>query len=95
MVMELAVVGLTYITLLVTAYVVITYTQDERNAPILRKAYQNAYSILAFNFLIVIALIELPHLTLNQHITSYLLLMSKLISVLTLAGTIFLLTRYK
>lgn len=95
MAMELAVVGLTYITLLVTAYVIVTYTQDERNASILTKAYQNAYSILAFNFLIVIALIELPHLTLNQHITSYLLLISKLISVLTLAGTIFLLTRYK
>jgi hypothetical protein len=94
---ELAIIFLTYVTILVMSYMVIICLKDkdERGFRIINQAYQNAYSILLFSILVVIALIKLPHITLNNQTTSYLILSSKFISVLTLGVSIFLLNRNK
>jgi hypothetical protein len=94
---ELAIILLTYITILVMSYMIIICMKDkdERGIRIVNQAYQNAFSILLFSILVVIALIKLPHITLNNQTTSYLILISKFISVLTLGGSIFLLNRNK
>jgi hypothetical protein len=94
---ELAIILLTYVTILVMSYMVIICLKDkdERGIRIINRAYQNAYSILLFSILVVIALIKLPHITLTNQTTSYLILTSKFISVITLGGSIFLLNRNK
>jgi hypothetical protein len=94
---ELAIILLTYVTILVMSYMVIICLKDkdERGIKIINQAYQNAYSILLFSILVVIALIKLPHITLNNQTTGYLILASKFISVLTLGASIFFLNRNK
>ncbi|MHC0036321.1 hypothetical protein [Pseudoneobacillus sp. C159] len=84
---------LTYVMVLVMTYVVIVYLKRGEN--IINRAYRHAYAILCFGMLIVIILIKLPHVTLDRHVTGYLLLSSKFISVLTLGISLFLLNRKK
>jgi len=92
---ELAIVALTYISILVVSYVIITFAaqtnkNDEMN---INRAYHYAYSTLLFGFLIIWFLIELPHITLDTQTTNYLILACKLISVLTLGCSIYVLRR--
>ncbi|MFD2444622.1 hypothetical protein ACFSO7_11655 [Bacillus sp. CGMCC 1.16607] len=89
----LAISLLTYVFLLVMSYVIIICTKEnkERGSKIVNKAYQHAYTIFLFGNLIIIALIQLPHITLDIQTTSYLILINKFISVLTLGGSLYLL----
>jgi hypothetical protein len=81
-----AVVGLTYIIILVVTYVCVIFVnvEEEKSVKIIDKAFNNAFSILAFGLLVVYSLFILPHITLDYQTTSYLILASKFISVLTL-----------
>ncbi|WP_342429387.1 hypothetical protein [Neobacillus sp. FSL H8-0543] len=90
-----AVVALTYIMILVLAYgiTILTKMDEEKSEKIINKAFNNAFSILAFGLLIVYSLFVLPHITLDNQTTSYLILASKFISVFTLGGSLFVLKR--
>jgi hypothetical protein len=92
---QLAVAGLTYIIILVLAYMIIIFTnlEEKKSEEIISTAFNNAYSILAFGLLVVYGLIVLPHITLDYQTASYLILASKLVSIFTLGGSLFLLTR--
>lgn len=91
----LAVVLLTYFFLLVMAYVFVKIPKDhnEKDFMIINKSFYFAYSILGFALLVVITLVKLPHIPTDVETTSYLLLISKFISALTLAGSIFVLSK--
>jgi hypothetical protein len=93
----IAIVVLSYFIILVMAYMISTYLNEnaERGCFIINRAYQNAYSILLFGILIVMTLIELPHITIDSKTTSYLILASKFLSVLTLGVSIFILSKSK
>jgi hypothetical protein len=90
-----AVIGLTYLIILVIAYAVSisTNSEEEKSEVIIDKAFKNAFSILAFGLLVVYGLFLIPHITLDHQTTSYLILASKYISVFTLAGTLFVLNK--
>jgi hypothetical protein len=90
-----AVIGLTYLIILVIAYAVSisTNSEEEKSKVIIDKAFKNAFSILAFGLLVVYGLFLIPHITLDNQITSYLILASKFISVFTLGGTLFILNK--
>jgi hypothetical protein len=90
-----AVVVLTYVMFLVLAYgiIILTNSEEEKSEEIINKAFNNAYSILAFSLLVVYSLFVLPHIPLDFQTTSYLILASKFLSVFTLGGTLFLLNR--
>jgi len=93
----IAVAALTYLILLVLAYVaiIVTSVEEEKSETIINKAYKNAYSILAFGLLVVYILFRLPHITIDYHTTSYLIIASKYLSVITLAGSLFVFSRKK
>ncbi|EKN70677.1 hypothetical protein BABA_04519 [Neobacillus bataviensis LMG 21833] len=94
----IAIVLLTYVTILVLSYAIIIFIQendDDKGNMIINKAYQYYYSILIFSILIVLGLIKLPHITLDSQTTSYLIIASKFISVLTLGGSIYALSKKK
>jgi hypothetical protein len=90
-----AVIGLTYLIILVIAYAVSisTNSEEEKSEVIIDKAFKNAFSILAFGLLVVYGLFLIPHITLDHQTTSYLILASKFISVFTLGGTLFILNK--
>jgi hypothetical protein len=91
-----AVISLTYILLLVMTYqfyIFVNRKDDTRSCIIITKSYQYAYSILLFGILVVYALVVLPHIHLDSQTISYLVLASKFISIVTLAGSIFLLSK--
>jgi hypothetical protein len=90
-----AVIGLTYLIILVIAYAVSisTNSEEEKSEVIIDKAFKNAFSILAFGLLVVYGLFLIPHITLDHQTTSYLILASKYISVFTLGGTLFILNK--
>ncbi|MCM3693446.1 hypothetical protein [Neobacillus niacini] len=90
-----AVIGLTYLIILVIAYAVSisTNSEEEKSRVIIDRAFKNAFSILAFGLLVVYGLFLIPHITLDNQITSYLILASKFISVFTLGGTLFILNK--
>ncbi|MCM3768071.1 hypothetical protein [Neobacillus niacini] len=92
---QLAIAGLTYFIILVLAYTIIIFTNlgEEKSEEIIKRAFNNAYSILAFGLLVIYALIVLPHITVDYQTTSYLILASKFISVFTLGGSLFIFTR--
>ncbi|MFJ7727570.1 hypothetical protein ACIQXV_15580 [Neobacillus sp. NPDC097160] len=92
---SIAVVLLTYVTLLVLTYVIMIFTteNDEKGSWIINKAYQYYYSILIFSILVIIGLFKLPHITLDSQTASYLIIASKFISVLTLGGSIYVLSK--
>jgi hypothetical protein len=83
---QLAVVGLTYIIILVMAFacVIFVSVEEEKSVMIIDKAFNNAFSILAFGLLVVYSLFILPPITLDYQTTSYLILASKFLSILTL-----------
>ncbi|WP_147532806.1 hypothetical protein [Bacillus marasmi] len=91
----IAMIGLTYFFVLVMGYLYTVYNNEnkEKSQMIINKAYQYAYSILLFGILIVLALVFLPHITLDPLTTSYLILACKFVSVLTLAGCIFIFSK--
>ncbi|WP_045521947.1 hypothetical protein [Neobacillus niacini] len=92
----LAIILLTYILLLVMSYQIMTLINekdDKRGCLIINRSYKHAYSILLFGILIVYTLIKLPHINLESQTISYLILASKFISVITLAISIFLLSK--
>ncbi|MFF2448265.1 hypothetical protein ACFVSW_14290 [Neobacillus sp. NPDC058068] len=93
----IVIVLLTYVTILVLSYAILVFTQenDDKGSMIINKAYQYYYSILLFSILVVLALIILPHITLDSQTTSYLFIASKFISVLTLGGSIYVLSKKK
>jgi hypothetical protein len=90
-----AVIVLTYVMFLVLAYGIILFTklEEKKSEEIINKAFNNAYSILAFSLLVVYSLFVLPHIPLDYQTTSYLILASKFLSVFTLGGSLFLLSR--
>jgi hypothetical protein len=90
-----AVIGLTYLIILVIAYAVSisTNSEEEKSEVIIDKAFKNAFSILAFGLLVVYGLFLIPHITLDHQTTSYLILASKYISVFTLGGTLYILNK--
>ncbi|MFZ7943595.1 hypothetical protein [Neobacillus sp. 19] len=90
-----AVVLLTYVTLLVLSYAMIVFTtkKEEKGSWIVNKAYQYYYTILLFSMLVMIGLIKLPHITLDSQTASYFIIASKFISVLTLGGSIYVLSK--
>jgi hypothetical protein len=87
----IAMIGLTYLFIFVMAYVFMVYSTEntDRSDVILNKAFQYAYNILLFGLLVVLALVFLPHISLDTQMTSYLILACKFISILTLASSIF------
>ncbi|WHY87177.1 hypothetical protein QNH39_04775 [Neobacillus novalis] len=91
----IAIVLLTYVTILVLSYAILVFTQenDDKGRMIINKAYQYYYSILLISILVVLCLIKLPHITLDFQTTSYLIIASKFISVLTLGGSIYVLSK--
>jgi hypothetical protein len=92
----LAVISLTYILLLVMSYqffIFINEKDDKRSCIIITKSYQYAYSILLFGILVIYALVVLPHIHLDSQTISYLVLASKFMSMVTLAGSIYLLSK--
>ena len=92
----LTIILLTYILLLVMSYQMIIFVNEKdekRSCLIINKSYQYAYSILLFGFLVVYALVILPHIHLDSQTIGYLVLLSKFLSVVTLAGSIFLLSK--
>lgn len=91
----IAIVLLTYVTILVLSYAILVFTQenDDKGSMIINKAYQYYYSILLISILVVLGLIILPHINLDSQTTSYLIIASKFISVLTLGGSIYVLSK--
>jgi hypothetical protein len=92
----LAILLLTYVILLVMAYLVMILTteKEERSLIIINQAYNHAFSVFFFGILIVITLIKLPTITFDHQTTSYLLLTSKFLSALTLGISTFMLRKY-
>lgn len=92
----LTIILLTYVLLLVMSYqfsIFINEKDDKRSCMIITKSYQYAYSILLFGILVIYALVVLPHIHIDSHTISYLVLASKFISIVTLAGSIYLLSK--
>lgn len=91
----LAILLLTYVILLVMAYLVtiLTMEKEERSIIIINRAYNHAFAVFFFGILIVITLVKLPTITFDQQTTSYLLLSSKFVSALTLGVSIFILRK--
>lgn len=91
------IVILMYLLVLVFSYkvVILINSKDDKAEKIVNKAFENAFFILCYCLLIVYTLIVLPHIVLDFQTTAFLLLISKYISVLTLGGSIFMLSRMK
>lgn len=86
---------LIYFIVLILAYVIIIFTNEdaEKSSKIINKAFQIAYSVLFFGFLVIYTLIIIPHITLEFQTTTYLILTSKFISVLSLGVSLAVLNR--
>jgi hypothetical protein len=93
MVIQYVVLALTYLLLLVLAYQVIIFMNDEKSEEIISVAFNHAYTILFFGLLVVYSMVQHPYTDFDHQTTSFLILGSKLISVLTLGGSLYLLTR--
>lgn len=90
-----AIAALFYLILLVLAYEIIIFVnlKEEDSEKIILQSFDHAFSILIFGLIVVYAMLILPHITLEYEMTTYLILASKFISVLTLGGSLFLLNR--
>ncbi|WP_338450596.1 hypothetical protein R4Z09_01155 [Niallia oryzisoli] len=93
--LEVVVVAIGYFIILVLAYAVtiLRNREDEKGQEIINRAFDHAYIILIFGLVVVYFLVALPYITIDSQTTSYLLLVSKFISVLTLGGSLFILNR--
>lgn len=92
---EVAVAALVYFIILVLTYAVsvLKSSEDEKGKDIINRAFENAYSILLFGLGVIYFLVIFPYITIDFQTTSYLILASKFISVLTLAVSLFILNR--
>jgi ABC-type Na+ efflux pump permease subunit len=92
---QFAVVGLSYFMLVVITYgITIFLNMDEgKSEEIINKSYQYAYIILASGLLIVYFLLIVPHITFDHEVASYLILGCKLLSLFTLAGSLYVLSK--
>ncbi|WHY02878.1 hypothetical protein [Neobacillus sp. DY30] len=96
MTIEQGIILLTYLLLLVLSYQIIfliNKKEDNKRFLIISTSYKHAYTILFFGILIVYTLIKHPSVHLESQTISYLILASKYLSVITLAGSIFLLSK--
>ncbi|MEC1523615.1 hypothetical protein P9D43_16545 [Neobacillus niacini] len=96
MTIELGIILLTYLLLLVLSYQIIfliNKKEDHKGFLIINTSYKHAYTILFFGILIIYTLIKHPNVHLESQTISYLILGSKYISVITLAVSIFLLSK--
>jgi len=93
--MHVLIAVLTYLLILVSAYgfTIFSNMDEEKSRAIISRAFKNAYSTLVVGLLIVYCLFILPHITLDHQTASYLILVSKLVSILTLGGSLFILKR--
>ncbi|GIN37069.1 MULTISPECIES: hypothetical protein [Heyndrickxia] len=91
----LAIILLTYVLILVMSYVTITYLNEnkEQSCKIINQAFYNAFNVLCFSILTVLIFVELPHITVDTQTTSYLILASKFLSILTLGCSIYVISR--
>ncbi|MBB6447967.1 hypothetical protein [Bacillus benzoevorans] len=92
---QVAAAALGYLLLLVLAYEtnIFMNSEEERSEKIINRAYNNAFAILTFGLFIVYILVQIPLIYIDSQTTSFLLLVSKFISVLTLGGSLFILNR--
>ncbi|OMF63339.1 hypothetical protein BK139_01370 [Paenibacillus sp. FSL R5-0490] len=90
-----AVTVLIYTMLLIITYgfAILTKFKEDKGEEIFNRAFINAYVILLFGLLIIYTLIQHPHVPLDSGKTSYLLLSSKFLSLMTLGGSLFFLSR--
>ncbi|MCM3571098.1 hypothetical protein [Neobacillus mesonae] len=90
---ELAIIILACFLLLVMGYVFVTIPKhdDEKGLIITPKGFNIRFPFSLFSILFVIAFVKLPHIPTDYQTISYLLLASKFISILTLAGNIVIL----
>ncbi|RHW37995.1 hypothetical protein D1B31_14530 [Neobacillus notoginsengisoli] len=95
MAIGLAIALLTYAIILAMSYVVVIFTSEaEKNRKlIINTSYNHAFSVLFICILIVFILFLLPPIQLDVQKTSYLILASKFLSILTLGGSLFFLKR--
>ncbi|WP_042357691.1 hypothetical protein [Bacillus rubiinfantis] len=92
-----AVLILTYVNILVLAYGIVIYLnfKVDQSKAIINQALNNALSILAFGLLVVYSISIHPHTALDKETTSFLLIASKFISVLTLGISLIILSYRK
>jgi len=90
-----AVVGLTYLIILVVTYVISTCLnmEETQSEIIVDKAYYYAFGIFVIGLAIVYVLLAHPHVPIDHHTASYLILASKFISAVTLAGSLYFLSK--
>lgn len=95
MVIHLVVTALIYIMLLVLAYEAMIFNNisEEKSEEIITLSFKRAYTILLFGLLVVYSMVKHPYTDYDHQTTSFLILGSKFISVLTLGGSLFLLSR--
>ncbi|KAF0817601.1 MULTISPECIES: hypothetical protein [unclassified Cytobacillus] len=90
-----AVTVLIYTMLLIFTYgfAILTDFQEDKGEEIFDRAFKNAYVILLFGLLIIYTLIQHPHIPMDSGKTSYLLLASKFLSLMTLGVSLFIFSR--
>ncbi|MCM3719500.1 hypothetical protein [Fictibacillus phosphorivorans] len=89
------VAALVYILLLVFAYAVMIFINmgEDKSEKIITSSFYRAYTVLLFGMLLVYTIVIHPHTDLDHQTTSLLILISKFISVLTLGGSLYLMTK--
>lgn len=95
MVIHFVVIALTYLMLIVLAYEVMIFitADEEKSKEIINVAFNRAYTILYFGLLVVYSMVKHPYTDFDHQTTSFLILGSKIVSVLTLGGSLFFLNR--
>lgn len=96
---QFVVILLTYLMVIVLAYegIVFITGNEKKSVEIINVAFKRAYIILFFSLLVVYSIVIHPFTDVDYETTSFLILGSKFISMLTLGGSLFLLNkkRYK
>ncbi|OIU70482.1 hypothetical protein BHE18_12285 [Rossellomorea aquimaris] len=95
MVMHFAITALIYILLLVLTYeaIILNNSSTDKSIEIITLSFNRAYTILLFGLLIVYGMVKHPYTDFDHQTTSFLILGSKFISLLTLGGSFILLYR--
>lgn len=91
----IAITILIYTMLLIFTYgfAILTVFQEDKGEEIFNRAFNNAYVNLIFGLLIIYTLIQHPHIPMDTGKTSYLLLASKFLSLMTLGVSLFIFSR--